>query len=528
MPLTEKSNCRQEHARIRSEGVHMYSIATGTIKGRRDGGHENATNAQCSRAGVRYRLKLHPECFPSILDATAFSECVDHDFTTAPFLITVTVTFTFTFTLTSSIAHCSHVLVIRFYCTSIPHHCYPGHHSRYLSLATVLTTTNMTASTTTKISPKQQHAQQGKQATSHWLARYLKPVPPASQDKKEVMVGLRTQVLMQRPRTAPSTGTATMVPPMPSPLPLPHPMATERLSTRQETWQETKAPSRPPRPHSGVLRDVNAWLDTSKPSSPLMGGLSYWRDGVPGAHTGQASDVQYAIPVVHEPEDEQGSTPGSQQLKSFCRRAKRMQVRMPSLQRTRSQHARVQKKINRRSNSTPVMGIPYEETQEGSPPAFLTRLGSIRRPSTASVAPETAHHGEWVEVGWSSFVDLPLRREGTASARLEGPGDRIERHFNIVPGQTTRTGDGLRPVPATTYMPREDSMGSMSDAPTYFTGPPPPSYCSRTASILTTSSFGCIDGMNPEYRQLSQQRAQEKRSVKGKLKRLAKKCAITK
>jgi hypothetical protein len=34
--------------------------------------------------------------------------------------------------------------------------------------------------------------------------------------------------------------------------------------------------------------------------------------------------------------------------------------------------------------------------------------------------------------------------------------------------------------------------------------------------------------MNPEYRQLSQQRAQERRSVKGKLKKLAQKCALSK
>lgn len=77
-------------------------------------------------------------------------------------------------------------------------------------------------------------------------------------------------------------------------------------------------------------------------------------------------------------------------------------------------------------------------------------------------------------------------------------------------------------------------MGSFSSAPTYFSGMPPPSYksrptSSRPASVLTTSSFGCIDGMNPEQRELSQRRAaQQKRSMKGRLRKLAKKANIMK
>lgn len=310
------------------------------------------------------------------------------------------------------------------------------------------------------------------------------------------------QVSLRRPRTAPSAGTAIMATPMPPPPRLP--LAMERLSARHEM----KAPSRPPRPDSGVIRDVNAWLDASKPASPLMGGLPYWRDGAQGAHTGETLDVQYAIPIVREPEGEQPSTPGSQQLRSFCRRAKRMQARMPSLRRTRSQRAIVQK-INRRSNSTPLMGIPYEETQEGSPPSLLTRFGSARRPTTATAATQTAQGSGWFRVGQSSLVELPLRRGRPANLRSGGPESNVER-----------------PVPVVADIPREESMGSISDAPTYFSGLPPPPYRSRAASVLTTSSFGCIDGMNPEQRQLSQQRAQQKQGVKGKLKRFAQRCTL--
>jgi hypothetical protein len=227
--------------------------------------------------------------------------------------------------------------------------------------------------------------------------------------------------------------------------------------------------------------------------------------------------------VVHEPEGEPASASSGQQLKLFCRRAKKMQVRMPSLQRTRSQRPTILK-INRRSDSTPVMGLPYEQTRECSPPRFLVRLKSTRRPATASNIHRATDNPGYVEIGHGPFIDISGHRGSPAS---EGVGC-LERHFNATASQRARTGDWLRPVPVTGLIPREDSMGSMSDAPTYFSGPPPPSYRSRTASILTTSSFGCVDGMNPEYRQLSQQRAQEKRSVKGKLKKFAQKCALTK
>jgi hypothetical protein len=462
-------------------------------------------------AGVRRSMNFRSKCFPSVSNVTAFTSCPDRDFTTAPALLTLTFTLDFPRT---PLPH----LFIQFNCPPISKH-------RYLvppddTLASQQSSPSvMMARTTTKISSGQPPAQPGKQETPHWLAQYLNTVSPPSQKENGEKVGLHTRPSMRRPRTAPSTGTATITLPM-SP-PLPQTLSTDRLSARQEIAASS-------RPDSGVLREVNAWLDASKPSSPLMGGLPYWRDGVPGTHTGEIPNVQYAISVVREPVDDKPFTLGSHQLKSFCRRAKRMQVRIPSLQRTRSQQAMAQKKINRRSSSTPVVGIAYEETRECSPPTFLTRLGSARRPATANAAANTVPSVGWFAVGSFPHLDLPLRRGSSVSTPFGGPGNNIERHFEVVSGQETRPADGPRPVLADASMPREDSMGSISDAPTYFSGPPPPSYRSRPASILTTSSFGCIDGMNPEYRQLSQQRAQEKRSVKGKLKRFAQKCALTK
>ncbi|KAJ4299209.1 hypothetical protein N0V90_004453 [Kalmusia sp. IMI 367209] len=288
------------------------------------------------------------------------------------------------------------------------------------------------------------------------------------------------RVSLHRPRTAPSSGKATADESIP-PLPM-LPPDTQRLAARQQP----KAPSRSIRADSGVLRDVDAWLDASleKPSAPLMGGLSYWREGIP-ADTEEATNVQYAIPIVQEPDSERPVTSHSQQLKSFCRRA----MRMPSMRKEKS--ARVgEADTNVRSTSTPILAIPYQGTGEDT--------------------------------------ELSLRRESPASVRLRELEREMERYIAAF-GEPAGLGNTLRPAQAAGHLPREDSMGSFSSAPTYFSGLPPPSYRSRAASILTTSSFGCIDGMNPEQRELSQKRAaRRQRGMKGRLRKLAQRANLSK
>jgi hypothetical protein len=113
-----------------------------------------------------------------------------------------------------------------------------------------------------------------------------------------------------------------------------------------------------------------------------------------------------------------------------------------------------------------------------------------------------------------------------ASVRLGDTESVFERRVNAIFMRTARSAEDTRPSTAAAGLTREDSMGDLSDAPTYFSGPPPPSYRSRPESILTTSSFGCIDGMNPTQRQISQQRAALQRGMKCKLKRFAQTFAI--
>lgn len=366
----------------------------------------------------------------------------------------------------------------------------------------------MSNSTPNFLAPKQQPARR-------WLTRHLSR-PDLRKDhidgEGEIVKMIRqmstrrppTPPPGKRPSTAPSQDCATdteYIPPIPS-----IPLDFQKLMA----LQEHNSPPRPRRPDPAVLQDVGAWLDASKSSAPLMGGLPYWREGNP-ADTDHGPKVQYAIPIIQEP-DYQGpsATPG-QQLRTFCRRAKR-QVRMPQLRQMKS--TPVLADAGERSEPAPVFGIPYDETDWGEAPVILTRRAAsppIARPSTA--------------IG-SAIKD---------TATLEAMDQKMQT-MQLQPGPETSRSNSLQSEARVAgRLPREDSMGSFgSSAPTYFSGVPPPSYksqppSSRHASLLTVSSFGCIDGMNAEYRQLSQKRAAEKqRGIKGRLKKLAKKANLRK
>lgn len=127
-------------------------------------------------------------------------------------------------------------------------------------------------------------------------------------------------------------------------------------------------------------------------------------------------------------------------------------------------------------------------------------------------------------LGHASF-DLPVlgsTRTSIAYSGSEKPGER-RRHGLL--RHTTKSGESTRPSTAGGHLSRDESLGdlSLSEAPTYSSGRPPPSYRSHTASIMTTSSFGCVDGMSPAKRQISQQRAaMRSRGVRGRVKELRK------
>ncbi|KAF2732556.1 hypothetical protein EJ04DRAFT_440834 [Polyplosphaeria fusca] len=370
------------------------------------------------------------------------------------------------------------------------------------------------AKSTKTVSPEYtQTSHEKAETTRGWLARHLRL--PGLRHAKGGGDPLETVTdnTRRRPQTAPSSGCATIVfsvPEMPPP-----PML---LSSRIP-------PPRPPRPDSGTIHDVGAWLDASiiKPAAPLMGGLPYWREGTAEGRA-PSTDVRYATPIVREPE--RPATSHGQQIASFCRRAKRIQVRMPSLLRARSQRATVAQ-ANRRSTSTPLLSIPPvppKVAMEGQRGRLLNRSRSLAPISARTIRPRPSiPSGGWLASGLAEVnstldgMDHPLegQRGGSVHSR--------EQHVHMAPAKST-----LRVSPAGHGLPREDSMGNLSDAPTYSSGVPPPSYRSRTASVLTISSFGCIDGISAERRQISHQRAvQRSRGVKGRFRKMAQMAHLT-
>ncbi|KAI4605788.1 hypothetical protein J4E83_010451 [Alternaria metachromatica] len=349
-----------------------------------------------------------------------------------------------------------------------------------------------------------------------WLQRHLRKVASRQTLKNdEGPIEIRRKPSVRRPRTAPSTGATPSLQDAPAVPPLP--ILVERVSPRPPVLP----PLRPARPDSGVIRDVNAWLDASMntPSPPLMGGLSYWRAAT-NVGAKDSAVAQHAIPVIGAPDVVRPSTATSQHGKSFLRCAKKMQVQMPSLLRTKSQRQACRKQINRQSASMPLLAISYEDVAEAPGTMLMSRSGSLRRPVTR---PSTRHPSTRASALLSidQQSQLPSRMGTPASARHGDTESVFERRLNAIFMRTARSADSTRPSTAAAGLIREDSMGDLSDAPTYFSGPPPPSYRSRPESLLSTSSFGCIDGMNPTQRQISQQRAALQRGMRCKLKRFA-------
>jgi hypothetical protein len=372
----------------------------------------------------------------------------------------------------------------------------------------------MLAATNNDTLPTSRHG-----TTKKWLIK--RPWKPASRQllRSEGSEGIKRKLSLKRPQTAPANQPSTsedihLVPQIPINIGLP--------STRLAI----QPPPRPPRPNTAVMRDVNAWLDSSGSVSPqpIMGGLSYWRSAsaVPIA---ASTSMQYAVPIVRESSLSRPATPPYQHMKSICRRgAKRVQAKIPPLLRTTSQRVATHPQNNRHSNSMPFISIPYEQTIQRASPKLMTRSKSFLLGSARTSSSKASTEGQELLTPGRSSLDLPVLGSTRTSAAYNGTERRRVRERL---GRGVSCGECSRPTNSGTRL--DESIGDLtiSEAPTYSSGIPPPSYRSRsrTASIVTTSSFGCVDGMSLAQRQISvqQQRAAMKnRGVRGRVKELRK------
>jgi hypothetical protein len=369
-------------------------------------------------------------------------------------------------------------------------------------------TVTMTAPTTknTYFGPASKH-----DTAKQWLQRRLRKLPSIRPTNEQDNGDLRELLSPERPGTAPSTVSAGASISVAQRLQIP-------IDIPPRSHNVSLSPTMPPhRPDSGVTRDINAWLDTSITNSPpLMGGIPYWRKAtVPDFKDG--AGIQHAMPIGGENGGSRPSTLQSQRMKLFHRRARKMQVQMPLLTRNKSLRSATRRQVNRRSNSMPVFAIAYESTQQATPPIQVPILPSHAAPPITSAIPGNEIQCDQVILEHPRFhYDTP------GSGRSSAAEGSMERRMGMMSIRSVRrSADSTRPSTAAALITREDSAGDFSDVPSYSSGPHPPSYRSRPASVLTTSSFGCIDGMNPAQRHISQQRAVMQRGVKSKLRRFA-------
>ncbi|KAF2198000.1 hypothetical protein GQ43DRAFT_474947 [Delitschia confertaspora ATCC 74209] len=373
----------------------------------------------------------------------------------------------------------------------------------------------MTSKNNKKASVESRAIQDGKQEMTprKWLARHLlRPMSRAARDHERRYHHLfHDEHSLPRPQTAPST----LAPSKPC-----------KFSTSVEpplVRPHSQPPPRPPRPNSEVIREVNAWLDASliKPASAIMSGIPYWRDGSVPSDT-PPTDFRYAIPIVQLPEAKRRyGDNGHRHVHLFCHRPKKIAVRMPSVLRSRS-HPTIRHqplRTNRRSTSMPIL-------REATRTRTLTRSRSLMHliPCSAGNNP-SALHTKRAKVVDRATINNSGHRDGSSPA-LGEPDPIMARHRNLI-FTHLRTVGGSGVAVNAHVISREDSVGNLSEAPTYFSGAPPPSYRSHAASIRTTSSFACIDAMNLERRRINQHKAaQRDHTMKGKLKKLAKKARL--
>jgi hypothetical protein len=341
------------------------------------------------------------------------------------------------------------------------------------------------------------------EGAKQWLQRQFRKVPsswPVDQGD------MRAGVPEQRPQTASSRG-INAVPAMPL-LPI-----DIRLPLNNASNQP---PPRPHRPDSGTMRNVDAWLDTSimTPSPPLMSGLPYWRKALV-TNAKDTIGMQHALPIVREVGIGRPATAHRGRTKSFRRRARRVEVQMPVSALKRPSGSGSRKQINRRSNSMPAFTMPYDMIQQGKLPIPLQSPDVRFVPTRGASRVNAAFSGSELSPG---HLESYNSWRNSRSSGMEGS---TEQHRQAFFGLSASSVHSTRPSTTADHISREDSVGTISDVPSYFSGLPPLSYHSRPESVLTTSSFGCIDGMNPAQRQISQQRAAAQRGVRGRLKRLA-------
>ena len=289
-----------------------------------------------------------------------------------------------------------------------------------------------------------------------------------------------------------------------SPAEIPSPTSVALL-----TQTNGSAPPRPARPSSTIIRGVHAWLDATviRPSPGIMGGIPYWRDSSTFSSNPSPSDVQYAVPIVNHSRIESGGSETSSEshrrhrIRFIACSPPKVHVRIRAMPLLPSQrHERDTSSSAPKHYSKSLMILLSCSTIPELPTADALEVVAVQA-NRRNILGSTCRWG-WMENLWVSHEDELVLVAQTSVSHEQLPGaDESLRALN-------------------SSMIHEDSMGNLSEVPTYYSGAPPPSYRTHAASIRSMSSFGCIDGLR-SLDGTRRQGSSRRRGMKRKLKNLA-------
>ena len=272
------------------------------------------------------------------------------------------------------------------------------------------------------------------------------------------------------------------------------------------TQTNGSAPPRPARPSSTIIRDVHAWLDATVIRSPpgIMGGIPHWRDSSTFSSNPSPSDVQYAVPIVnHSRIESDGSGTSSEshrrhRIRSIACSPPKVHVRIRSMPLLPSQrHERNTSSSAPKHCSKSLMILLSCSAIPEWPTADALEVVAVQA-NRRNILKSTCRWG-WMKNLWVSHEDELVLVAQTSVSHEQLPG----------------ADESLRAPNSS--MIHDDSMGNLSEVPTYYSGAPPPSYRAHAASIRSMSSFGCVDGLRSldgTRRQGSSRRRGMKRKLK--------------
>lgn len=248
-------------------------------------------------------------------------------------------------------------------------------------------------------------------------------------------------------------------------------------------------------------------------------------DAIEPRPTGQDSQIP-----ARDPDGKRIKTAFGQPFKAIFRRAKKIQVRMPSsFKRMGFKMGSAKKKPVHEVPGSSMLAVNYDDTQEGDQPELVTRLPWGPRPCREHTQDNAQGGNGGLVQGLRRNIPPSRPRRSDEAGEIDEALPMLPDHLSYKTARSRYSDEIQQATPDASLvrlpLSRFDTLDTarLSDAPTYSTGAPPPAYQSQRQSELTTSSFGCVDGLPTEQREGHVHKAADRKGgVRGKFKKMQK------